>query len=711
MKQLTCEMCGSIDLIKQDGVFVCQTCGTKYSVEEAKKMMIEGTVKIDKTSEVENLIKKMFTYIETCWQEESRKKALECCDKILDIDYNSGEAYLGRILIANKIPIKLEDMENNSNIDFSKQIKITLLSCEKDKKNFLFLKVKNYLEKFVKATEEDFLKDKLIIKYDKEWYMYTDEITSIGEKAFAFFGSKFISIKIPKSINSISVSAFVNCENLIEIKVDEGNSAYKVVDGFFYSSDGSLLLKYIPIKKETNITIPNYVKNIGDNAFSSCSSLTSVTIGDSVISIGKSAFSDCSSLTSVNIPNSVTSIGEYAFYNCNSFQSVTFGENSQLESIGKSAFSGCSSLTSIEIPNRVISIGESVFWECSSLASVTIPNSVTSIGKDTFYNCISLVEIAIPEGLRNIGERAFDGCGSLTNILVNEIVNLNNDIHFDNELEISDCAFRNCNSLVKITLPNGIKRIGVAAFADCSSLTSIEIPNSVICIGDSAFSSCSSLRNVVIPNTVTSMGKHAFSKCINLIQVTIPNGVTCIREYAFSGCSSLTSIEIPNSLKEIREGAFSVCSSLTSISIPNSVTDIGAHAFACCSKLTIYCEVAKEPSRWRYKWNYSGCPVVWEYKKIERERTEYLLQIKELEKIKNNLSSLQELREIQKQIELFKKQKEGLGFLKIKRKKTIQDKIDALNVKEYRINNQVIEEQNKIDKEIEAIRRKIQHLS
>ena len=46
MKQLTCEMCGSTDLMKQDGVFVCQSCGTKYSVEEAKKMMVEGTVDV-----------------------------------------------------------------------------------------------------------------------------------------------------------------------------------------------------------------------------------------------------------------------------------------------------------------------------------------------------------------------------------------------------------------------------------------------------------------------------------------------------------------------------------------------------------------------------------------------------------------------------------------------------------------------------------------
>ena len=54
MKQLTCEMCGSTDLIKQDGFFVCQTCGCKYSVEEAKKMMIEGTVDIQGTVKVDN---------------------------------------------------------------------------------------------------------------------------------------------------------------------------------------------------------------------------------------------------------------------------------------------------------------------------------------------------------------------------------------------------------------------------------------------------------------------------------------------------------------------------------------------------------------------------------------------------------------------------------------------------------------------------------
>lgn len=54
MKQLMCEICGGSDLIKQDGVFVCQHCGTKYSVEEAKKMINAEKIKIDGTVKISN---------------------------------------------------------------------------------------------------------------------------------------------------------------------------------------------------------------------------------------------------------------------------------------------------------------------------------------------------------------------------------------------------------------------------------------------------------------------------------------------------------------------------------------------------------------------------------------------------------------------------------------------------------------------------------
>ncbi len=54
MKAMVCEMCGGNELIKHDGMFMCQHCNTKYTVEEAKKLMIEGTVDVKGTVKVDN---------------------------------------------------------------------------------------------------------------------------------------------------------------------------------------------------------------------------------------------------------------------------------------------------------------------------------------------------------------------------------------------------------------------------------------------------------------------------------------------------------------------------------------------------------------------------------------------------------------------------------------------------------------------------------
>ncbi len=52
MQAIKCEVCGSSDLIKQDGIFVCRYCGMQYSLPEVQKML--GTVKIDRTEEKNN---------------------------------------------------------------------------------------------------------------------------------------------------------------------------------------------------------------------------------------------------------------------------------------------------------------------------------------------------------------------------------------------------------------------------------------------------------------------------------------------------------------------------------------------------------------------------------------------------------------------------------------------------------------------------------
>ena len=41
MKKMVCEICESQKIKKENGVFICQECGTEYSVEEAKKLLKE----------------------------------------------------------------------------------------------------------------------------------------------------------------------------------------------------------------------------------------------------------------------------------------------------------------------------------------------------------------------------------------------------------------------------------------------------------------------------------------------------------------------------------------------------------------------------------------------------------------------------------------------------------------------------------------------
>ena len=131
----------------------------------------------------------------------------------------------------------------------------------------------------------------------------------------------------------------------------------------------------------------------------------------------------------------------------------------------------------------------------------------------------------------------------------------------------------------------GVKVIGNKAFRLCNSLTSINIPNSVTNIGDEAFSWCRSLTSIKIPNSVTNIGDEAFHECESLKSINIPDSVTNIGNEAFSWCNSLTSIKIPNSVTNIGDGTFNECTSLTNINIPDSVTNIGDEAFNGCNNL------------------------------------------------------------------------------------------------------------------------------
>lgn len=95
MKRLICEMCGGSDLVKQDGVFVCQNCGTKYTVEEAKKMMVEGTVEVQGNVQVQNAaqLENLLKLAHSSFDSKNYAQAEEFCNQVIAMDDQNYDAW------------------------------------------------------------------------------------------------------------------------------------------------------------------------------------------------------------------------------------------------------------------------------------------------------------------------------------------------------------------------------------------------------------------------------------------------------------------------------------------------------------------------------------------------------------------------------------------------------------------------------------------
>lgn len=200
--------------------------------------------------------------------------------------------------------------------------------------------------------------------------------------------------------------------------------------------------------------------------------------------------------------------------------------------------------------------------------------TVTTIGVEAFRDCERVSKVVIPNSVTTIGSSAFVYCSTLSEIVIPNSID-----------SIGDGAFTQCSRLKSIELPNSLKNIGTGIFASCHRLQSVKLGNSLPKISVDMFDYCQSLESIEIPESVTTIEEGAFSYCIKLANVKIPNSVTTIGNSAFSACSALKEIVIPNSVTTIGNSAFSSCSALKEIVFPNSVTTIGSSAFSACSAL------------------------------------------------------------------------------------------------------------------------------
>ncbi|MBR1836995.1 MAG: leucine-rich repeat protein [Kiritimatiellae bacterium] len=119
---------------------------------------------------------------------------------------------------------------------------------------------------------------------------------------------------------------------------------------------------------------------------------------------------------------------------------------------------------------------------------------------------------------------------------------------------VSGQAFRNCKSLVRVVLPESVKRIeNNNAFNGCSSLVSFEAPG-LEYIGSYAFDGDSALASFSAPALVE------------------------IAEYAFKACAALTSVGDLDDVETVGNGAFQNCRVLKDVLLPG-VVSVGSNAF------------------------------------------------------------------------------------------------------------------------------------
>lgn len=430
-----------------------------------------------------------------------------------------------------------------------------------------------------------------------------NSIISIGCDAFRFCRG-LTSINFPEGLISIGDGAFCNCVNLISIDIPEG-----------VTDIGDAAFNCCTVLRSINI--PKKVINIGDNAFSSSRIIKLRKKGEKIEvpsilqrtkSKGDVLYSSREwALTNCTIEGNEIVINEdeeyakitvkegvlegFIYIICNEWDISDNADGSVIAKLlddGTLDISGTGKMKKwisertpwdnigiekmikrVNINNGITNIGESVFNDCNNIISIQIPSSVTSVSGIDFH-CNILKEIKVD----NDNTKYCDIDGVLYTKDKTEIIRYpqekdNKEYKIAEEVtSIGPNAFRECENLTNIILPEGLTNIGDHAFTYCKNITNINMPDSVKNIGYEAFFGCKKLTNIKIPSSLTSIESGLFYKS-GIVDINIPEGIKSIKSLAFVGCN-ITSITIPSSVKELSETAFMSCSILKEIKVDDN---------------------------------------------------------------------------------------------------------------------------------------------
>lgn len=203
----------------------------------------------------------------------------------------------------------------------------------------------------------------------------------------------------------------------------------------------------------------------------------------------------------VSLPDSVTTVRSNAFGQF--IEEVVFPDSvTTLQ--GRSMFKN-SPLRRVRLGSGVKSIDYEMFMGCSVLSDVTLSEGLKEIGSNAFYATKALTRVAFPRSLSTVSSSAFARSGLCELTLGDRI------------LYIGAWAFHNCPALEQVTLTGGASTvISDEAFAENPSLVRVRLGSGVRSIGKRVFYLCGALKEVYLPSSLEELGEQIFYGCDGL---------------------------------------------------------------------------------------------------------------------------------------------------------------------------------------------------
>ena len=172
-------------------------------------------------------------------------------------------------------------------------------------------------------------------------------LTTIGSKAFNGC-NRLQQVYIPTATTEIGEGVFGYCKQLTTIEVDAANGSYKSVDDVLFTADMQTLIAY-PNGKGRKYNIPEGVHTIAPYAFF-LTHITELTMPESLTTIGENAFYGCDELYDVRIPSNVEIIDDRAFEGCYHLEAIHLPAH--IKKIGEDAINP--DRTTVYVPNKVL---------------------------------------------------------------------------------------------------------------------------------------------------------------------------------------------------------------------------------------------------------------------------------------------------------------------------------------------------------------------